>query len=160
MYTRAPRRNSKAYPIWVAQQEAERLRPKSNTNWSSPSTNIFAGLNNLRKALNSGGNAKLEKRWNADCAFPIKVNPKAPYQEQIVKEFKHKVWVVVLYYNHKKYKAPLMVHLLNILAYPLKFVPQKSVLRMNEYTQYTFRVGAVTNGFNVQFHIPKKFSFK
>lgn len=153
---RAPRRNSKAYPIWVAQPEAERLRPKSNTNWCSPSTNIFAGLNNLRTALNSGENAKLEKRWNAECGWPIKINP----NEQIVKEFKHKVWVVVLYYNHKKYKAPLMVHLLNFLTYPLKFVPQKSVLRMNEYTLYTFRVGSVVNGFNVQFHIPKKFSFK
>jgi hypothetical protein len=44
-----------------------------NTNWSSPSTNIFAGLNDLRKALAAGQNARLIRARNQDCAFPIRV---------------------------------------------------------------------------------------
>lgn len=159
MITKRPRSNSKLYPIWVAEQEAERLRPKSNTNWTHPHTNIFSGMNSLRSALASGENAKLEKRWNEECEWAIKVNPKAPYKEQVTKKFKHKVWVVVLYYNHKKYKAPVLVHILNWVLYPLKFIPKKSVMIMPEYRLVTYRIGGVTNGYNVEFHIPKKFSF-
>lgn len=158
--TPRPRSNSKQYPIWLAEQEAERLRPKSNTNWSTATTNIFKGLNLLRRALNSGENAKLELRKNEECAYPIRVNPKAPWKDQITKKFKHKVWVVVLYYNYPKVKVPIAVHVLNVLAYPLKFVPERSVLRMPEYTIYGFRIGSVVNGFEMEFHIPKKFSFK
>ena len=154
-----PRRNSRLYPIWEAAVEAERVRPKSNTNWSSPTTNIFKGLNLLRRALNSGENAKLERRKNEECAFPIRINPNLPWKEQVSKKFKHKVWVVVLYYNYPKVKVPLMVHILNFLAYPLKFIPQKSVLRMDHYTNYTFRIGSVVHGYSVEFQIPKKFKF-
>jgi hypothetical protein len=160
MYTKAPRRNSRAYKVWAEMQEAERLKPSSNTNWSSPKTNFLAGINLLRGALASGQNAKLERRWNEECAYPIRVNPKAPWKEQVSKKFKHKVWVVVLYHNHPTYKAPFLVHVLNVLAYPLKFVPQKSVLQMDEYKLVSYRVGSVINGWQVEFHIPKKFSFK
>jgi hypothetical protein len=155
----APRRNSKAYPIWLAAQEAERLRPKSNTNWSHPYTNIITGLNSLRKALASGLNAKLEKRWNEECEFPLRVNPKAPWKEQVSKKFKHKVWVVVLYYNYPKVKIPVAVHILNFLAYPLKFIPEKSTLQMDNYKCIWFRIGSVQNGYQIEFQIPKKFSF-
>lgn len=278
LHMKRPRSNSKAYPLWLAAQEAERLRPKSNTNWSHPHTNIFRGMMSLRHALASGHNAKLEKRWNSECDFPLKEKvdnqdircyefsrgsistkdeiladttmsdfqkhltlnyhtcygtPEAvqhyqktgelqeanfrgmgtghlvrvtdmikywedqnfesggdmermkAFREQYVTGeqanvphfwdfyrlrngwndrkdlvFKRKLWVVVLYYNHPKYRAPLMVRALNVLLYPLKFWPEKSVLRMDNYTLYTFRVGDVTNGFAVEFHIPKKFSFK
>lgn len=160
MYTKAPRRNSRAYPIWLQMQEEERLRPKSNTNWSSPKTNFFAGINLLRGALASGENAKLERRWNQDCAYPIRNNPKAPWHEQVSKVFKHKVWVVVLYYNYPKVKVPLLVHVLNVLAYPLKYIPKRSVLLMDEYKLVSYRVGSVVHGWQVEFHIPKKFSFK
>jgi len=44
-----------------------------STSYTTPSTNIFAGTNNLRKALASGSNAKLIRMWNEDCDFPIKV---------------------------------------------------------------------------------------
>jgi hypothetical protein len=159
IYTKQPRRNSREYPIWLKMQEEERLRPRSNTNWSSPTTNIFKGLNLLRGALNSGENAKLEKRWNKDCEYPIRINPKAPWKEQISKKFKHKVWVVVLYYNYPKVKIPFMIHVLNVLAYPLKFIPQKSVLQMQEYTLYSYRIGSVVHGYKVEFQIPKKFKF-
>lgn len=154
-----PRRGSRAYAVWEKMIEEERLRPKSNTNWSSPTTNIFKGINLLRKALNSGENAKLERRKNEECAFPIRINPNLPWKEQVSKKFKHKVWVVVLYYNYPKVKVPFMVHVLNFLAYPLKFIPEKSVLRMEEYTNYTYRIGGVVHGYSVEFQIPKKFSF-
>jgi hypothetical protein len=158
---KAPRSNSKAYPIWVKmQEEEERLRPKSNTNWTHPFRNFFAGILALSKALASGENAKLEKRWNQDCVYPIRINPEAPWDKQVSKIFKHQVWVVVLYYNHPKYKAPIILKVLNFLAYPLKYIPQKSILRMPSYTNYCFRIGSVINGFEVEFKIPKKFSFK
>jgi len=148
---------------WKLQEEMraeEAARPKESTNWSSPKTNFLAGLNLLRSALASGHNAKLERRWNESCAYPIRENPKAPWREQVSKKFKHKVWVVVLYYNHPTYKAPLLVHVLNVLAYPLKFIPTRSVLQMDEYRLVSYRVGSVVNGWQVEFHIPKKFSFK
>ena len=149
-------------PRWKredAARKAEAARPKSNTNWSHGRTNIIAGMNCLRGALAHGNNAKLEKRWNDECAYPIKVNPNVPYKEQVVKVFKKKVWVVVLYYNHKKYKAPFFTHVLNVLAYPLKFIPERSVLKIDEYKCVTYRVGDVIHGFAIEFHLPKKFAF-
>jgi hypothetical protein len=77
-----------------------------------------------------------------------------------VKTFKHKLWVVATVDKKEKVKIPVVVHVLNVLLYPTKFIPRKSVLRMPEYTIYTFRVGGVTNGYSVEFQIPKKFSFK
>ena len=150
-------------PRWHAEKaarEAEAKRPKSNTSWSKPRTNIISGLNCLRGALASGHNAKLERRWNHECEFPIRIDDTLPWKDQVTKEFKKKVWVVVLYYNHKKYKVPFFVHVLNVLAWPLKFVPEKSVLKMDTYKCVTYRIGDVINGFAVEFHIPKKFSFK
>ena len=43
------------------------------TNWSTPKTNIFAALNELRRALAAGQNARLIRMRNEDCQFPIKV---------------------------------------------------------------------------------------
>lgn len=159
LHMKRPRSNSKMYPLWLAAQEKEKARPKSNTNWSSPSTNIIKGMLSLRSALASGHNAKLEKRWNHECAYPIRVNPNIPWKDQVSKVYKHKVWVVILYYNHPKYHAPFLVKLLNIILYPMKFWPEKRVMRMDNYTLYTFRVGDVINGFSVEFHVPKKFGF-
>ena len=44
-----------------------------NTNWSSPKTNIFAGINDLRLCLAGGRKARLIRLENENCAFPIKV---------------------------------------------------------------------------------------
>ena len=41
------------------------------TTWSSPKTNIFAGINDLRKAHSSGYNAVLVKEYNQNCSYPI-----------------------------------------------------------------------------------------
>ena len=71
-----------------------------------------------------------------------------------------KVWVVdLLRDDQPKPRTPFLIKILNILLYPTKFIPTKSVLRMDEYRCVTFRIGAVTNGISVEFHIPKKFSF-
>lgn len=243
-----------------------------NTNWSTPKTNIFSGINELRKALASGYDAKLIREWNEKCEFPIRkknhikdfkcyefnnghistkdeiladthmsdfekyltLNYKACFgsdeamntyyttgvvcadnfrgvgrchlvrvqdmveffeksgdterakifREQYItgetanenhfwdffrlkngnnewttKKFKHKLWVVVLEDKNEKPKIPVAVHIMNAILYPFKFIPSKSVLRLDEYTLYTFRIGSIYHGFKVEIQIPKKFSF-
>lgn len=78
-----------------------------------------------------------------------------------IEKFRRKLWVVeLLDEKEAQPRIPAWVKILNALAYPLKYVPQKSVLRMPKYTIYTFRVGAVTDGYSIEFQIPKKFSFR
>lgn len=77
-----------------------------------------------------------------------------------LKNFKRKLWVVELLDSDEKIKVPFMVHVLNIILYPTKFIPEMSVLKMDEYKNVTFRLGGITNGFAIEFHVPKKFSFK
>lgn len=137
------------------------------TNWTSPKTNIFSAVNALRNCLASGYDARLIKLENEKCDYPIRTRKtrNKPYKEQITKKFNRKLWVVeMLYNNESKAIQPLFTKILMAiitwLAYPLKFIPKKSVLRMPEYTLYTFRIGAVVHGYEFQFQIPKKFSFK
>lgn len=73
-----------------------------------------------------------------------------------VKKFKRKVWVVELL-DGKLTKIPAAIKILNVISYPLKFIPKKSVLKMDEYTNYSFRIGDVVHGYEIQFQIPKKF---
>lgn len=81
--------------------------------------------------------------------------------EYAVKYFNKKLWVVELLDDDAaKPRIPILVHVINVLAYPLKYVPKKSVLKMDDYKCVTFRVGDVTNGIAVEFHVPKRFSFK
>jgi len=85
---------------------------------------------------------------------------KKGFSQWNVVKFKHKVWVVALLDDKEKQpRIPVFVHILNVLMYPTKFIPVRDVLRMTEYTDYTFRIGDITNGISVQFQIPKKFSF-
>jgi len=76
-----------------------------------------------------------------------------------VKTFKRKVWVVELFTRYEPKRVPVLVKLMNAVVYPFKYVPKKQVLVMREYKLVSYRVGSVMNGFNVEFHIPKKFSF-
>ncbi len=83
--------------------------------------------------------------------------------EYAPKKFRRKLWTVVLYHGHdvKKY-MPAMRGWMKFTMWiqkPLKYIPQKSVLRMADYRCVTYRVGDVTNGFSIEFHIPKKFGF-
>lgn len=243
---------------------------KNTTRWSSPKTNIFAGMNDLRKALATENNARLIRAFNEECEFPIKekqadtdfrnykrmygkvssvneieknggttekylslnyvsmfgdreavyhyyktgelkkdslhtpgfsflvqVDDLIKYYEDAgdwknfhsyrkqyrapnysdakfsfdfysyvhgspyaVRKFKKRLWVVeLLKEEEEKPKTPFLVHLISILAYPLKWIPSRDVLRMDKYKCITYRIGDVTNGLSIQFHIPKKFSF-
>jgi len=76
------------------------------------------------------------------------------------KKFRRKLWVVELLKDDEKVSTPVLIKMLNVLLYPLKFIPERRVLRMDEYKNVTFRIGSVVNGFAVEFQIPKKFSFK
>jgi hypothetical protein len=84
--------------------------------------------------------------------------------EWLVKKFKHKLWVVNLLDENDPKEPPLALRILNVLIKPLyffmKYIPTKSVLRMKEYTDVTYRIGGVVNGFSVKFQIPKVFSFR
>jgi len=248
-----------------------------NTNWSKPKRNIFAGLNDLRKALAAGCNARLIRMRNEDCAYPIRVrkhdmdfrnyefsvgymqtrsdilrdpdmddihkhltlnyktcygSPEAVrkyyengclspdnfrgmgtahlvrvedmvrwltiigdtdraqmFRDQYLstdkcndrhfwdfyryrhgsefapREFKRKLWVVeLLSKDSDKARLPwyhkLPVVILRALVYPLKYIPKRSVLRMDEYRIVTYRIGDVTNGLGIDIHVPKKFGFK
>jgi hypothetical protein len=75
-------------------------------------------------------------------------------------KLKKKVWVVaILDEDAPKVKIPFLVHVINVLLYPLKYIPRKDILRMDNYRNVTFRIGDITNGFSIEFQIPKKFSF-
>ena len=76
-----------------------------------------------------------------------------------IQRFKRKVWVVELLKPDQKVKTPFLIKILNAVLFPLKFIPKRSVLEMTEYKCVTYRIGAVTSGFSIEFHIPKKFSF-
>ena len=76
-----------------------------------------------------------------------------------VKTFKRKVWAVELLTRYEPKRVPFLLKAVNAVVYLFKYVPKKSVLRMDNYKCVTFRIGAVTNGLSVEFHIPKKFSF-
>ena len=82
-----------------------------------------------------------------------------------IKYFNRKLWVVQLLDNEDvNYKMPTVIKILNAVISPviylIKFIPKKNVLQMPEYKCVTFRIGDVTNGYAVEFHIPKKFNFK
>jgi len=75
-----------------------------------------------------------------------------------------KVWVVAVVDKTKEIVNPnwliyTTMGLLNLWLYPLKWIPKKSVLKMDKYKVVTFRIGSVQNGFSLEFGIPKKFSF-
>ena len=82
--------------------------------------------------------------------------------EYAPKKFRRKLWTVVLYHGMDARSMPKMrpwMRLLGWIQAPLKYIPQKSVLRMDNYRVVTFRVGDVTNGISIDIHIPKRFGF-
>jgi len=241
---------------------------KRNTSWTTPKRNFLAGVNDLRKALAAGYNARLIREWNEKCDYPIRISNFAKdfksykfnygtlstrneiinntsmndnekyitlnyinvfgtkeakekyyktgklskdnfksggvshlvnvkdaidFHQKIgdfeyakileikyisgdpntkhfydfysqttsiwtAKKFKRKVWVVELI-DEGSPNYTFLTKLLTILVYPTKFIPQKDVLDMDDYKLVTFRIGDVKNGFSVEFHLPKKFSF-
>ena len=79
----------------------------------------------------------------------------------ITKKFKSKLWVVVMLdKSEQKVHVPFLIKIMNVILYPLKYIPTRSVLHMPQYRLVSYRIGDVINGFTIEFHIPKKFSFK
>ena len=82
----------------------------------------------------------------------------------VTTKFKRKLWVVETLKEDERIKLGWLmltsIGLLNAFTYPLKFIPKKSVLQMDKYKCVTYRIGDVINGVSIDFHIPKKFSFK
>lgn len=81
-----------------------------------------------------------------------------------IKKFKRKLWVVeTLSKDEPRAKVPVVLIIMNAVLSPvyfvMKYIPRRSVLKMDNYKCVTYRVGDVTNGFAVEFHIPRRFGF-
>lgn len=86
---------------------------------------------------------------------------KSEHSIYTIKRFRRKVWVVALLRDSEPMpRTPVMVHVLNAIVGVLKFVPKRSVLKMDDYKSVTYSVGSVRHGYEIQFKIPKKFGFK
>jgi len=90
------------------------------------------------------------------------------YRGRELKVFKHKLWVVNILGRHNDIivQSPIprhvnvVMHIINVLVLSLKYIPTRSVLKMKEYTNITYRIGGITNGWSIEIHKPKKFGFK
>jgi hypothetical protein len=81
-----------------------------------------------------------------------------------IKKFRRKLWVVeLLGEDEQRARIPVALKIMNVILSPvffiMKWIPRRSVLKMDKYKVVTFRVGDVTNGLAVEFHIPRNFSF-
>ena len=88
-------------------------------------------------------------------------------QERIAKHFNHKLWAVeMIKEDTEVYIQPvaisILLFLIKIIVYPTKFIPSRRVLVMDKYNYkvVTYRIGDVINGYSIDIHIPKKFSFR
>lgn len=75
------------------------------------------------------------------------------------RKFRRKLWVVALLNDEPKPRTPVLVHVLNAVLNPMKYLPTRHVLKMDNYRVVTYRIGSIVNGFSVEFHVPKKFGF-
>ena len=86
-------------------------------------------------------------------------------QYRTPKHFNHKLYAIEMLDKDSpaivnKWFIRALIAIITIVTTPLKYIPQKSILRMPEYTNYSFRVGSVVHGYRIEFQIPKKFNFK
>ena len=88
-------------------------------------------------------------------------------QYRTPKHFNHKLYAVEMLDKDLpdvKTLSPwyirILMAIISIVVIPLKFIPEKSILRMPEYILYRFRIGSVTNVYSVEFQIPKKFQMR
>lgn len=87
-------------------------------------------------------------------------------QYRTPRTFKHKLWAVEMLdqKSEEVYQQPAalraLMTLIKIIVTPLKFIPERRVMDMGQYKWVNFRIGDVTNGYSIDIHIPKKFSFK
>jgi hypothetical protein len=81
------------------------------------------------------------------------------------KTFKHKLWVVQMLDKDEPLEKLSMIQRfifasIVALVSPLKYFPERQRVDMGDYIWTTYRIGSVTNGFTVEIHRGKKFSFK
>jgi hypothetical protein len=86
-------------------------------------------------------------------------------QYKTPKYFTHKLYAVEMLEKNTPIRENLLavrilMGLLTVLITPLKYIPKKSILIMDNYKMISYRIGDVINGYSVEFTIPKKFSFK
>jgi len=86
-------------------------------------------------------------------------------QERTAKIFKHKLYAVEMCGKDEeivkeKIGIRILMVLIKIVISPLKYIPTKSTHQMPDYKWVTYRIGDVTNGYSIDIHIPKKFSFR
>lgn len=79
--------------------------------------------------------------------------------------FSHKLWAIeMLDQNSPAPVQPWLITflmvLIKIIVTPLKFIPERRVMVMDNYKWISYRIGDVTNGYSVDIHVPKKFSFR
>ena len=84
--------------------------------------------------------------------------PKDGIPFYIPRELPKKVFVV--HCNKSRKNVPWWVKGFAATTYPLRFIPKKDMRKMSKKTCYSLRVGSLSNGISLEFHIPKKFSLK
>lgn len=95
---------------------------------------------------------------NEKTRFVLTIVPKTgKYYE--IKKLKRKVFVIGIK-STENFNLPIWFKIYRVLVYPFRLIPSKSILNMPEYKKITYRIGGVVNGFTLDLHIPKKFSFK
>ena len=68
--------------------------------------------------------------------------------------------VFVVHCNKNRKNVPWWVKSFVLITYPLRFIPKRDIKKMSKRTCYSLRVGSLSNGISLEFHIPKKFSLK
>ena len=137
--------------MFGSQQEYDAYLQTGVAKFGGIGKQFFVKYDDLIKQRKSEGT-----EMDGSTRFYPMVSPIERYKQ--VSKTKRKVFVIVN--DNKEARLPRWVRAINVITYPLRFIPKRSVLRMDDYTNYTFSIGAVSNGYSVEFQIPKKFSFK
>ncbi len=64
----------------------------------------------------------------------------------------------VFHCNKNRKNVPWWVKGFVLVTFPIRFIPKKDVKKMSKRTCYSFRIGSMSNGISLEFHVPKKFS--
>ena len=158
---------STCYGTKEAMEEYYETRKLTLDNFKGMGCSHLVKVDDIIKFFKTNPDQTLHQR--ADIYIKKYIDPEGNYQGFFniyrhksdspwsIKKFKRKLWVVEILKG--KPKTPVMIKILNAIAYPLKFIPKKDTLKMDSYTTHTFSIGSI-NGLKFEIQIPKKFSFK
>ena len=134
-----------------------------NYNWCQATTSYLTILKHFISCSQSGRKCWIEKVENASLkskgGYPIFApeSKNLSYDKKVA--INRNVYVVV--WNDETPKKNFLIHSLTLISNILKYIPKKSYcLDMKTYKVIRYRVGSVENGYSLDIHIPKKFSFK